>query len=145
MPLVEQIEYRHHIQRGAVLVCRINIVIKRNKTYIVAREDIVNISADLDVISSETRKVFANNEVDLLLFCIVQKSLYTGTFKIRTRITVVNVDINEIPTLFLDVLRKYQLLIFYRKGLARPHILLREPHIYPCIVYGLLSHNSTPF
>ena len=64
MPLIEQVDDRHHVQCGAAAVSRVHAVIDRNETDMVHREYVVDVAAHFDVITTEARKVFYHHRVD---------------------------------------------------------------------------------
>ena len=65
MPLIEQVDDRHHVQCGAAAVCRVYSVIYRNETDMIHREYVVDVAANFDVITTEAGKVFYHHRVDL--------------------------------------------------------------------------------
>lgn len=54
MPLVEKINYRHHIHCRGILVSGVNVVAECDKANIVGRKDVVDVLSDLNIISPET-------------------------------------------------------------------------------------------
>ena len=81
MPLVEQIHYRHHIHSGVVFIRRVDVVVEGYEANVVGREDVVNVLTHLNVISPETGEVFADDQVYLSRFRVLQQARNTRTIK----------------------------------------------------------------
>ena len=91
VPLVKDVHDRHHLHRIAVAVFRIYIVLYGNKPNTESGKHIVHILSDLDIVSTEPRKVFYDYGIDDARFCIVQQSLDFRSVERRTRYAVVDI------------------------------------------------------
>ena len=65
VPFVEQVYDWHHIKCGGILACSIHIIVQCNEADIVTRKNVIHISADFDVITTETAEVFADDKIYL--------------------------------------------------------------------------------
>ena len=71
MPFVEHVHNGHHIHACAAAVGGIYIVAQGNKADAVRGENIVDILPDLYVISSEPRKIFDDDRIQIAVFRVV--------------------------------------------------------------------------
>ena len=112
VPLVEKINYRHHIHCRSVLVSGIYVIAKRDKTDIVSRKDVIDILSDLNIIAPETAQIFDDYKIDFSRFRVLKQPSNSRTIEIGTAKSVVNINIPDVPALLRDVLCKDQFLIF---------------------------------
>lgn len=123
VPFVEHITDRHHIHICTIGIERINSVVQCDETDIVHRKNIVRVLTYLNVISSETGEVFADDKIDPAVFRIVKHSLHTRSVERCSADTVINVLIIDRPALFTDIVVEDSSLVFYGKGFACTFII----------------------
>ena len=123
MPFVEHITDRHHIHICTIGIESINSVIQCDETDIVHRKNIVRVLTYLNVIASETGKVFTDDKVNLAVLGIVKQSLHTRSVKTCSADSVIDVLIIDRPALFTDIVCENSSLVFYGKGFACTFII----------------------
>ena len=75
---VEQVHDRHKIHRRAVAVNRIHVVTQSDEAYIERRKNVIYILPDLNVITTETGKVFYKYQIyrHPKIICVKVKTSY---------------------------------------------------------------------
>ena len=77
-------------------LCRVIIVVNCDKANAKCRENLFNVSARINVVTTETRKVFYNDAVDFSLLDLLNHFLKIRTVKVRTCETVITELLNKI-------------------------------------------------
>ncbi len=103
MPLIKNIDYRHHIHSRAILISCVHIIIESDEADVVRWENIIHILPDLDIVSAETGEVFADYQIDLSVLRILQKLGDSRTVDVCSGIPVINININQSPMFLAEV------------------------------------------
>ena len=88
------------------------------------REQVIGVLPELDIVSAKSGEVFYQNDVDPPGLCVFDQTLNARTFKIRTRVPVVAVCINQIPATVPHILLKQEFLILNGDGFPIPLIVV---------------------
>ena len=124
VPLIEQIDDRHHVESRTAAVSGIHIIVQSNEANIVHRKNVVDVAAHFDIITTEAAEVFYHHDIDLSELSVCKQSLYARSVKISTTITIVHILRNKIPTFVMHKFGQDHFLIFDRERLALKHIFL---------------------
>ena len=89
VPLVEKINYRHHIHCRSIFVSGVNVIAECDKTDIASRKDVVDILSDLNIISAKTAQIFDDYKIDLPRFRVLKQPSNARTIKIGAAKSVI--------------------------------------------------------
>ena len=112
MPLVEDVDDRHHVHACALGTGCVHVVRECYEPDVVHREYVVRILTDLNIVSSESAQIFADDEIDLAGLCVIQKALHARSVKADAGNTVINILIIDCPPLLRDIFRQDCPLVF---------------------------------
>ena len=71
MPLIKNVHDRHHLHGVAITVGSVHVVLYSDKAYSECGEHIIDVLPDLNIVSSEARKVFHDYGVNNARLCVV--------------------------------------------------------------------------
>ena len=121
--LVKQVQKAHDV-RAAVVTLRIHSIVKSHKAAAYGGEQVVCVLSYLDVVAPKAAEVFDQYEVDTLRLCILDETLYARPVEVRTRVSVVYVDVDLVPAHLPHIALQQQLLVLDADGFAVAFIVV---------------------
>ena len=112
VPLIEQIDDRHHVESRTAAVSGIHMIVQSDEADIVHRKNVVDVATHFDVITTKAAEVFHHHDIDLAELCICKQSLNAWSVEVRTTIAIVHILRNKIPTFVMHEFGQDHFLIF---------------------------------
>ena len=121
----------HIFERGNFIAVHqgVDVVVQHDIAHAMARKEVFNQMARLQIIAAQSAQVFCDDQIDLSFFRVSQKALQTGPVHIQAGKAVILVYINSIPPLCFAHRGEQLALIADAGGFSLQVVVLGQPAI----------------
>ena len=121
----------HIFERGDFIAVHqgVDVVVQRVIAHAMARKEVFDQMARLQIIAAQSAQVFCDDQIDLSFFRVSQKALQTGPVHIQAGKAVILVYINNIPPLCFAHRGEQLALIADAGGFSLQVVVLGQPAI----------------